>query len=228
MRIIRTYSKTTDHSIYPSLLYEIPDFPKQLYCYGDTNLLREKCITVIGTRDISQYGKNVIDLLINEKMRKLGIVVASGLARGVDSFVHKTCLQRGIKTLAVVAGGIDTAIPYSNRELLQEIMGKGLVVAEYPKGTKMNKYMYIERNRILAGLSKSVLIIEAGEKSGSLTTARLGLEYNREIYVVPGNITSSVSKGCNILAREGANIITGLEDILEILCVKKGQKIIDF
>lgn len=203
--------------MYPSLLKEIPDSPKQLYCYGDISLLKKKCITIVGTRNITRYGIEVIEMFLGKYLRDLDTVVVSGLARGVDGYVHRICLERDIQTIAVVPGGINTAIPRCNIELLKKIVKKGLVLAEYPRDQKMLKYFYIQRNRILAGISKEIIVIEAGEKSGSLTTAKLALDYNREVYVVPGNITSEVSRGCNLLAKQGANILTSVEDMKEIV-----------
>lgn len=209
--------------IYPSLLKEIPDSPEQLYCYGNSSLLKKRCITIVGTRNITKYGIEVIEMFLDRYLRDLDIVVVSGLARGVDGYVHKICVEKDIQTIAVVPGGINTAIPRCNIELLKKIVKTGLVLAEYPRDQKMLKYLYIQRNRILAGMSKETIVIEAGEKSGSLTTAKLALDYNREVYVVPGNITSEVSKGCNLLAKQGANILTGIEDMKEIVGIVEEQ-----
>ena len=183
-----------------NLLSEIPDPPKQLYCYGDTSLLNKCCISIVGTRSITSYGMKVLDMFIAPFLKELEIVVVSGLARGID-----------------------TAIPACNREIWKEIQKTELLIAEHREGTKLNKYMYIERNRILAGVSKSVIVIEAGENSGSLTTAQLALDYNRDVYVVPGNITSNVSRGCNLLAKQGANILTSIEDMKEVVGLVGGQ-----
>lgn len=203
--------------IYPSLLKEIPDYPVQLYCYGNISLLQKRCIAIVGTRNITKYGINVIQMFLGSYLKDLDIVVVSGLARGVDGCVHRVCLERGINTIAVVPGGINTVIPRCNIDLLKDITKKDLVLAEYPKDTKMLKHMYIQRNRILAGISREIVIIQAGEKSGSLTTAKLALDYNREVYVVPGDITSEVSRGCNLLAKQGANILTGIDDMKEMV-----------
>lgn len=166
---------------------------------------------------MTKYGKVVVKMLLGKFIRDLDIVVVSGLAVGVDEYVHRICLERGIKTMAVVAGGIDTAIPGRNKLLLKEIWKNGLILTEFPQGEKWFRHLYIQRNRILAGVSPETIVIEAGEQSGSLTTAKLALDYNRDVYVVPGNITSEVSRGCNILAKQGANIITSVEDMKEIV-----------
>jgi len=206
------------------LLLKIPDPPKQLYCYGDISLLEKKSITIVGTRGITKYGMKILDMFLDIFLKDLGVVVVSGLARGVDAYTHKKCLERGISTIAVVPGGIDTAIPVSNRWICKQMVKENLVIAEYPKGTKLKKYMYIQRNRILAGVSPSTIVIEAGENSGSLTTAKLALDYNREVYVVPGDITSPVSRGCNLLAKQGANILTSVEDMKEIFGIVGEQR----
>jgi len=203
--------------IFPSFLKQIPDSPNLLYCFGDISLLSKRCITIVGTRKMTKYGREVVRMLLGKFLRDLDIVVVSGLAMGVDEYVHRVCLEKGIKTIAVVPGGIDTAIPSRNKLLLKEIWKKGLILAEFPQGEKWFKHLYIQRNRILAGVSSETIVIEAGEKSGSLTTAKLALDYNRDVYVVPGNITSEVSKGCNILAKQGANLITCIEDMKELV-----------
>lgn len=210
------------------LLLEIPDYPRSLFAYGDMGLLAKECITIVGTRSITQYGKNVVSLFLGSFLKDLDIVVVSGLARGVDGYVHRTCLQRGIKTIAIVPGAIDSAIPFENREICRQMVNTNLVLAEYPEGVKMKKYMFVQRNRLLAGISKSTIVIEAGERSGSLITAKLALDYNREVYVVPGNIFSSVSQGCNILAREGANVLTSLSDFKEVVGIFNDQRKIFF
>ena len=207
-----------------SLLLQIPDCPRYLYAYGDVQLLRKECLTIVGTRDITQYGRNVISLFLGGFLKELDVVVVSGLARGVDGYVHRICLERGIHTIAVVPGCINSAVPLENRGICKEMIKKELVLAEYPEGVKMNKYMFVQRNRILAGMSRSTIVIEAGENSGSLTTAKLALDYNREVYVVPGNITSPVSKGCNILAQQGANILTNLSDFKEVVGIFDEQR----
>ena len=206
------------------LLLKISDPPKALYCYGNTSLLSNPSVTIVGTRSITKYGIQVLDIFLNSFLQELGIVVVSGLARGVDSYVHRKCLEKSISTIAVVPGGIDTAIPSSSRAICKEMLKNNLVIAEYPEGTKLSKYMYIQRNRILAGVSPSTVVIEAGENSGSLTTAKLALDYNRDVHVVPGNITSPLSKGCNILAQQGANVLTSLSDFKEIFGIFEEQR----
>lgn len=210
------------------LLCEIPDCPEKLYAYGNLVLLEKECLTIVGTRKITPYGKKVISLFLDKILGDLDIAIVSGLARGVDGYVHRLCLERGIPTIGIVPGGIDSAIPWENRSLSIEMLKNNLILAEYPKGTRMNKYMFVQRNRILAGISRNTVVIEAGENSGSLTTAKLALDYNREVYIVPGNITSPVSMGCNILAQQGANILTSFSDFKEVIGIFEDQRKIFF
>jgi DNA processing protein len=202
---------------------ELPKLPKQLYYEGNVSLLEKRLVTFVGTRNITQYGKWCIEYLLHDFLKELDIVVVSGLAKGVDAYVHEVCLKRGINTIAIVPGGIDTAVPKCNRELFENIKRKGLVLAEFPKDTFLKREMFVLRNRLLAGISEMTIVIEAGLGSGSLITAGLALEFNRDVYVIPGNINNKMSHGCNILAREGAGIITCLDDFKQVLGVEDDQ-----
>jgi len=207
----------------PPLLREAVPKLHLLYFVGNKDLLRRICITFVGTRDITRYGEFVIRELLNKELANYNITIVSGLARGVDAYVHKTCLTRGIKTIAIVPGGIDSAIPKSNREIFEEIKQKGLVLAEYPKEVVLRKEMFVLRNRLLAGISPLTIVIQAGQESGSLITAHMALNYNRELCVVPGDINRKVSKGCNSLAKQGADIITSFKDLKELLGIINNQ-----
>ena len=218
MKIVKKNDKR-----FPFLLKQISDPPDSIFCSGDISFLKNRCITIVGTREITEYGRRVINLLLGNFLKELDIVVVSGMARGVDEYVHKVCLRRGIKTMAILPGGLEDVIPERNRLLKEEINKKGLLVAEYPGKVPWGKYLYIRRNRILAGVSEVVVVIQAGETSGSLSTARFALDYNRDVLVVPGDITREVSKGCNLLAKEGAEIITCLEDFKNILGIEENQ-----
>ncbi|HPQ79124.1 MAG TPA: DNA-processing protein DprA [Candidatus Dojkabacteria bacterium] len=222
MKIVKKNDKR-----FPFLLKQISDPPDSIFCSGDISFLKNRCITIVGTREITEYGRRVINLLLGNFLKELDIVVVSGMARGVDEYVHKVCLRRGIKTMAILPGGLKDTIPERNSQLKKEIEKNGLLVAEYPNRTHWGKYLYIKRNRILAGVSQEVVVIQAGEKSGSLSTARLALDYNRDVFVVPGDITRNVSKGCNMLAREGAGIITSLDDFKNILGIEGDQLTFD-
>jgi DNA processing protein len=216
------------HNNFPVFLTEISSSPLKLYYEGNISLLKKRCITIVGTRDITQYGKWCIDNLLSKFLQELDIVVVSGLARGVDAYVHRTCLKRSIKTMAIVPGAINSAIPKSNMGIFSQIKNEGLILAEYPLGSELGKEMFILRNRLLAGISGTTIVVEAGVRSGSLITAKFALEYNRDIYVIPGNINSNMSQGCNMLAKQGAGIITCVEDFKEILGIENEQVLLKF
>jgi DNA processing protein len=212
-----------DSTKFPFLLKEAVPNLNHLYYLGDISLLKRKAITFVGTRDITSYGKWVIEHLLDKSLAKTEIVVVSGLARGVDAHVHEVCLKRGIKTIAIVPGAISSAIPKSNIEIFERIKEEGLILAEYPEGTVLNKQMFVLRNRLLAAMSEATIVIQAGLKSGSLITANIALDYNRDVYVIPGNINSPVSKGCNALIKEGAGIITSQTEFKEVLGIVNDQ-----
>lgn len=208
---------------FPFLLQQSVPSLNQLYFLGNKSLLKKRCISVVGTRDITKYGKWVIRELLDESLSKTNIAIVSGLARGVDAYVHEICLERDISTIAIVPGAISSAIPKSNTQIFNQMKEKGLIVAEYPEGTILRKEMFVLRNRLLAAISEATIVIEAGIKSGSLITANMALDYNRDIYVIPGNISSKVSQGCNILAKQGAGILTSFDDFKEILNIQGEQ-----
>lgn len=218
--------KYTD-SIYPSLLKEIYDPPEILYYEGDIDLLKMRCISIVGTRNITEYGKRVIKEFLREEFALLDIAFVSGLALGVDAYVHQICLELGIKTIAIVPGSLFSAIPKKNMNIYEDMGKRGLILAEFPEGRRFGKEMFVLRNRLLAGISDSTVVIEAGEKSGSLITARYALEYNREVYVVPGNIFNHFSQGCHMLLKDGANMISSKKDFEEIAGFKGDQVLLN-
>lgn len=208
---------------YPNNLRNIYRYPRILYCRGNKKILSKRLITIVGTRAMSTYGKLVVRNLLFSVPRNLDVAFVSGLAIGVDSEVHKTCLKRNLNTVAVVAGAIDKGFPRQNRGVYEQICKKGVVLAEFPKGTKIKKGMFPIRNRILAGMSDTTIVIEGGLNSGSLLTATLALEYGRDVFVVPGDITRESCKGCNSLIKQGADVITSVEDFLDILGINGEQ-----
>ncbi len=210
-------------SKYPCLLKEIHNPPKQLHCNGNMDLLTKRCLTIVGTRKATRYGKEVLDMLLQPYLIGLDICIVSGLAEGIDAMVHRRCLELGIPTIAVIAGGIENIYPLSNAKLYKDISEKGLVVAEYEGKVEMHKGMFPMRNRILAGLSEITVVIEADIQSGSLVTANLALEFNRDVYVIPGDIFKSTSRGCHSLIKQGAGIIVSEEDFKEVLGIVEGQ-----
>ena len=207
---------TINDDIYPECLKEISDPPEKLYYKGNLELLKsERMIAVVGTRNPSSYGKLCCEYMI-KKMSKADITIVSGFAKGIDSIAHKTSLITGTKTIAVIASGLDIVYPASNLSLYREIEEKGLILTEYETGTKPFKGNFPQRNRIIAGLSKGVIVVESKDRGGSLITADLALEYNRDVYAVPGDIFSEYSKGCNNLIRDAkAKSLSNIKELLE-------------
>lgn len=207
---------TINDDIYPECLKEISDPPEKLYYKGNLELLKsERMIAVVGTRNPSSYGKLCCEYMI-KKMSKANITIVSGFAKGIDSIAHKTSLLTGTKTIAVIASGLDIVYPASNLSLYKEIEEKGLILTEYEAGTKPFKGNFPQRNRIIAALSKGVIVVESKDRGGSLITADLALEYNRDVYAIPGDIFSEYSKGCNNLIRDAkAKSLSNIKELLE-------------
>jgi DNA processing protein len=210
---------------FPPLLREISDPPKQLYLRGELPNFEHKWLAVVGSRAMTTYGKQACRHLI-EGLRGYPIVIVSGLAYGVDAEAHKTALDAGLTTVAVPGSGLDWNVlyPRANVELAREILKSGgALLSEFKPDQKATDYTFPQRNRIMAGLSHATLIIEAKEKSGSLITAKLVTEYNRELLVVPGSIFSAESKGTHQFLRLGATAVTSPEDILIALGIAKRE-----
>lgn len=202
---------------YPKLLKEIYAPPPLLYYLGEFDLNNDFILAVVGTRKISEYGKQVTQKLVSE-LTQAGLTIASGLALGIDACAHLAALNNGGKTIAVLGSGLDQIYPATNRQLAQKIVGQGgAIISEFPLGMPPLKHNFPLRNRIIAGLSLGTLVTEAGEKSGALITARLALEQNREVFAVPGNIYQTGSVGPNKLIKLGAKAVTAATDILEAL-----------
>jgi len=204
---------------YPPRLKEIYDPPAVLYVKGHLDVLSEPCVAVVGTRHNSVYGGEVAFTLARDLARQ-GLVVVSGMAIGIDSKAHQGALAAPGRTVAVLGTGVDVAYPGSNRKLYQHIQEKGCVISEFPLGAVPAPQNFPIRNRIISGLSLGTVIPEASEFSGSLITARLTLEQNRELWAVPGNITNPGSYGPNFLIKQGASPVMSFQDILEALPVE--------
>lgn len=206
-------------SEFPPQLLEIPQPPKNLYLRGKLPDLDLKYLAVVGSRNYTSYGKDICEKLI-KGLRGYPVVIVSGLALGIDSIAHKTALSVGLKTIAFPGSGLsDKAIyPKTNIFLAKEIIENGgCLISEFEPNFISTLYSFPQRNRLMAGMSKAVLIIEAEEKSGTLITARLALDYNKDVLAVPGSAFSSNSIGTNWLIKQGATPITCSEDILEAL-----------
>ena len=203
---------------YPQKLKNIPSPPKTLYYLGDLTPLDNKtAVSVVGSRAVTPYGKQVTSQLSAELARQ-GIAIISGMALGVDGLAHQAALDAGGYTVAVLACGLDRFYPSSHFNLANEILKSGgAIISEYPEGTEPFKTNFIERNRIVSGLCDGLLITEASERSGTLHTANFALEQGQTVMAVPGNITSPASKGTNNLIKTGASPVTGIQDILNAL-----------
>ena len=207
---------TINDDIYPECLKEISDPPEKLYYKGNLELLKsERMIAVVGTRNPSSYGKLCCEYMV-KKMTSANITIVSGFAKGIDSIAHKTSLLTGGKTIAVIASGLDIVYPASNLSLYREIEEKGLILSEYEAGVKPFKFNFPQRNRIIAGLSKGTIVVESKDRGGSLITADLALEFNRDVYAVPGDVFSEYSKGCNNLIRDSkAKSLSNINELLD-------------
>lgn len=200
--------------LYPKLLAGIPNPPEPLYFLGDFKpAIFEKTLAVVGSRSMTMYGEWVVKTIV-AKVAQAGITVVSGFMYGVDATAHKVTLDAGGTTIAVMAGGVDYIFPANQEDLYWEIAEKGMVVSEFHKPDFGGKWMFATRNRIVAGLSQAVLVVEAAEKSGSLITADYAKQYKRQIFAVPGNLNSPNSVGTLKLLKSGAKLVTCAEDIL--------------
>lgn len=207
---------TWNDPAFPARLKEIYDVPPVLYVRGDITPEDDWTIAVVGTRRASIYGREATERLVADLVRNR-ITIVSGLARGIDSIAHRTALEMGGRTIAVFACGLDEVYPPENTKLAQSITEHGALVSEHPLGTRPKKEHFPLRNRIMSGLSLGVLVIEGDVDSGAMITANRALEQNREVFAVPGNIFSPASRGTNRLIKEGAKLVSDVQDILEEL-----------
>jgi len=197
---------------YPQLLKKIPDAPVVLYKKGPLGMGIDT-LAIVGSRKATFEGMNLAEK-IGETLSSVGITIVSGLARGIDSSAHRGAIKEKAGTIAVLGCGIDVCYPAENKRLYEKIGEKGLLLTEYAPEEEPFAYHFPERNRIIAGLSKGVLVIEASKKSGSLITARLGLEYGREVMAVPGSVFREEYQGANALIKQGAKLVDNIDDIV--------------
>lgn len=210
---VRDSAITLGEAAYPPLLAAIADPPLAIFVRGDRSLLGRVPVAVVGARRATPYGENVARHLARG-LATLGAAVISGMARGIDAAAHRAALDTPGATIAVLGTGIDVAYPPENRRLRDRIAEEGLLVTELPPGTPPRREQFPIRNRIIAGLSLGVIVVEAGARSGSLITARLASEGGREVCAVPGSIFSEVSEGAHRLIQDGAKLVHRLEDVL--------------
>jgi len=199
---------------YPTALCDIPDAPPILWTLGDAQLMQRPMVALVGARNASSLGTRMARKLA-EGLTEAGIVVVSGLARGVDTAAHFGALEGG--TIAVLAGGVDVIYPSENLNLGEDIAKKGLCISEQPMGLAPFARHFPRRNRIISGMARAVVVVEAAGKSGSLITARNALDQGRDVLAVPGHPFDARASGCNMLIRDGATLVRSVEDVLEAL-----------
>lgn len=203
---------TFDDPFYPEPLRQIPDGPVLLYLLGDKELLSSRCVAIVGSRSATAYGRKIARSFARDLVGT-GITVVSGLALGIDSEAHRGALDGQGQTVAVLGCGLDVVYPKQNVDLFDSIRRQGLIVSEYPPGTQPEGFRFPARNRIIAGMSAGIVVVEAAKKSGSLITAQLGLDFGREIFAVPGQVDSYKSEGAHWLIRQGAQLVVSAEDV---------------
>ncbi len=205
-----------DDSFYPDLLRQLPDPPPVLYTEGDLSLLESLAVAIVGSRSATSYGLRVAHAF-GKDLSMNNITVISGLALGIDSEGHRGALDGTGSTIGVLGCGLDVVYPRQNKELYNQLRNKGLLITEYPLGTRPEGFRFPARNRIIAGLSHGILVVEAAMKSGSLITAQMGVDFGREVFAVPGQIDSFKSEGAHHLIRQGAHLVSNIKDILDSL-----------
>ncbi len=213
---------------YPARLLTIADPPICLYCIGDPkriDLEKDFLFAVVGTRRPSSYGRGAAARLAGD-LTRAGMVIVSGMAQGIDTAAHKACLARGGRTVIVLGSGVDIVYPALNRRLYHEVAdGGGLIISEFPPGMRADKGLFVSRNRIIAGISRGLLVVEGAERSGALISAHCALDGGREVFAVPGLITSDLSRAPHMLINAGARLATSANDILEEFNLKPLPKV---
>lgn len=215
---------------YPEKLSQINDPPPVLYCKGKKEILNKPSVAVIGARGCSNYGSLVAKEL-GRQLANMGIVVVSGMARGVDSICQNACLEQGGESIGVLGSGVEVCYPPEHKRLYEELQIKGALVSENLPFTKPSPGLFPLRNRIISGLADIIVVVEAREKSGTLITVDAALEQGKEVFAIPGRITDSVSKGCNQLLKQGAGMIFSIEEFVQEICPQlqlKYKKQMDF
>jgi DNA processing protein len=211
---------------YPARLREIFDPPPLLYARGRVELLGNLMLGVVGTRRPTAYGTQVASRLSKE-LAEAGLTIASGMARGIDTAAHRAVLDAGGDTVAVFGCGVDEVYPSENRKLAETLAEKGLLISEFPMGAPPFPQNFPVRNRIISGMSAGVLVVEGGEYSGSTITAKLAAEQNREMFAVPGNVTSKMSWGPNLLIKQGAKLVQEWNDVVAELKAEDRRMLVE-
>jgi DNA processing protein len=216
---------TMHDEAFPSTLREIFDPPLILYARGDVALMQEPAIAIVGSRRPTAYGRAMATRLAADLAAR-GLVIISGMARGIDSAAHLGALEAGGKTIAVLGTGIDVPYPAENKKLYEQIATKGLLLSEFPLGAFPAPQNFPIRNRIISGLSLGVVVVEAAQYSGSLITARLAMEQNREVFAVPGSVTNKNSWGPHVLIKQGAKLVQDWQDVIEEMPPEVRQRLV--
>ena len=205
---------------YPLRLRECPDAPVLFYFKGNTDLDATRIISVVGTRNATEYGRGLTESLIKDLAETIpGLLVVSGLAYGIDICAHRSALRSQLPTVAVLAHGLDRIYPSSHRNTAVELLESGGLLTEFPSGTEPVRPNFLRRNRIVAGMSDCTIVVESAEKGGSLVTADIAFSYGRDVYSFPGRVGDNHSKGCNNLIRQNkAGLITSADDLISALC----------
>src|SRR4051812_35049059 len=224
----RSWAVCRHDPLYPDSLGALGDPPAVLFGRGDPELLarfsEDEMVTIVGSRRASSYGRELATDL-GRQMASAGLAVVSGMAIGIDSRAHRGALEAGGMTVAVLGCGVDVPYPPRHTSLYEEIVEKGMVIAELPPGTTARRWSFPARNRIMAALSRMTVVVEARERSGSLITAEMAQDLNREVGAVPGRVGSSPAAGTNALLRDGASVIRGADDVLDsMLGVGEGRR----
>lgn len=209
-------------SRYPPLLAQIPDPPDILWVRGDVSICDKTVVAIVGARAASREGRAAAEAVAGD-LARAGIVIASGLARGVDSAAHTGALDAGGTTIAVLGTGIDRVYPAENEELFERIASHGLLMTEFPPGAPPEVFHFPRRNRLISGLSRAVLVVEAAEKSGSLITARHAADQGRDVMAMPGLTAGGRNRGAHALLRDGAKLVESAVDILQELGIGSGR-----
>ena len=213
-------------SVYPRRLRNCIDAPVLIYTKGNLNLDAQRVISIVGTRNATDYGRTVVDELIKSfAERNYEVLVVSGLAYGIDISAHRSALKYNIPTVGVIAHGLDRLYPALHKETASKMMEQGGIVSDFPSNTKIDPQNFIKRNRIIAGLADATIVVESAEKGGALITADIASSYNRDVFAFPGRAGDSYSKGCNQLIRNsGANLIEGIDDLEFFMGWEKKKK----
>lgn len=215
---IKTISPKNNNFL--QIITTIANVPKKLYFIGSIPTSRTPTVAIVGTRRPTSYGREVTDRLATD-LASRGVVIVSGMALGVDSIAHQATIDAGGITIAVMGGGLDNIYPSVNKDLADKIVASGgALISEYEPDVEPRDFRFLERNRIVSGLSDAIIVTEAAARSGTLATAAHALNQGREVFVVPGNITSPMSAGCNNLIKQGALPITSADDVIEVIAPK--------